>query len=157
MSEEHVYDTRALTDDQRSLADDIALAMGYGHEDGCAVWREDPDGCSCPLLQGIADGLAGARVVEVTQEFGYDPATRRGDRLVRQPFRPHPLSAEAQAGAGIDVERLAEAMWNVARQEGNATWAEMVARPGSTSGDLYRNRAARLAAEYALPTEPEAK
>jgi hypothetical protein len=88
----HPYDTRALTDDQRSLADDIASAMGWGHEDTCAVWWEDPDGCSCPLLQAVADGLDGARVVEVVQELGYDSTTYRGDRLERRPFRPHPLS-----------------------------------------------------------------
>jgi hypothetical protein len=89
---EPVYDTRFLTDEQRSLADDIASAMGYGHEDTCAVWWKDPDGCSCPLLQAVADGLEGARVVEIIQEWGYDPVTRRGDRLHRQTFRPHPLS-----------------------------------------------------------------
>jgi hypothetical protein len=91
---EPVYDTRSLTDDQRSLADDIASGMGWGHEESCAVWWEEPDGCSCPLLQAVADGLEAARIVEVIQEWGYDPATQRGDRLHRQTFRPHPLSKE---------------------------------------------------------------
>ena len=86
------YDRRALTDAQRALADEIASAMSYGHADDCQVWWEEPDGCSCPLLLDVADGLAGARIVEVTQEFGYDPATRRGDRLHRHPFLPHPLT-----------------------------------------------------------------
>ena len=86
------FDIRHLTDDQRSLADDIASAMDFGHEDTCAVWWEDPDGCSCPLLMAVANGLKGARIVEVIQEWGYDPATQRGDRLHRQSFEPHPLS-----------------------------------------------------------------
>jgi hypothetical protein len=101
---EHVYDTRALTDDQRSLADDIASAMGWGHdEESCAVWWDEPDGCTCPLLQAVADGLAGARVVEVVQEMGYDRATQRGDRLERRPFRPHPLAIES--GWGSEARR----------------------------------------------------
>jgi hypothetical protein len=123
-----VYDTRALTDDQRSLADDIASGMGYGHEDGCAVWWEEPDGCSCPLLQAVADGLNGARVVEVVQEWGYDPVTRRGDRLHRQTFRPHPLSAEVAAQPAPwpetrpDYDRIAAAVPTFATVEQAIEW-----------------------------------
>jgi hypothetical protein len=95
------YDRRSLTDDQRSLADDIASGMGWGHEERCGVWQEAGDGCSCPLLQAVADGLNDARVVEVVREMGYDPATQRGDRLVSTAFRPMP--AEAATGAKPDL------------------------------------------------------
>lgn len=104
----HVYDTRSLTDDQRSLADDIASGMGWGHEETCAVWQEDADGCSCPLLQAVADGLNDARVVEVVQEMGYDPKTQRGDRLQRRAFRSYPRAEAAQQSGPLDVRMAAQ-------------------------------------------------
>lgn len=88
------FDIRRLTEDQRAIAEDIASSMGFGHEDACDVWSEDPDGCSCPLLESVAGALHDAGVVEMVQEVGWDPATLRGDRLVRRSFDPHPLEAE---------------------------------------------------------------
>lgn len=42
-------------------------------------------------------------VAVVVQEMGYDSDTRRGDRLVRQPFRPHPLSEAAVASSTANL------------------------------------------------------
>lgn len=101
------FDRRALTDGQRYLAEDIASSMPDRHDESCGVWSEDGDGCDCPLVMAVADGLDASRVVAVEVERGYDSTTRRGDRVVRLPFRPMPDEAEAsRPPASGDALRL---------------------------------------------------
>lgn len=91
------FDQRALTEDQRYLSEDIASSMPDGHEEKCAIWWEDGDGCNCHLVLSVANGLAASRVVAIEVERGWDSTIGRGDRVVRLPFRPMP--AEASTGA----------------------------------------------------------
>lgn len=133
MTDATEYDRRALTDDQRHLAEDIASSMDYGHEEACGVWGEGGDGCTCPLLVGVADGLQGARVVVVEVERGYDPTTRRGDRVQRMPFRPMPAaSASVTEPRPIDTDDLRRLRDALGAFE---AWAEAVIPMLRNAGD----------------------
>lgn len=82
-----------ISDEQLSIAEDIAASTGLGHADDCHVWWEETDGCTCELRYAIADGLKQHGIVALEQELGWDAETRRGDRVVRLEFNPMPAEA----------------------------------------------------------------
>lgn len=155
------YDRRMLTDDQRSIADDIASAMSVGHISSCGVWQDDGDGCTCELLLGVADGLALAGVVAIEVERGWDPATRRGERVHRFPFRPMPFQPAADPEAVALLRALVDEIDKKGRYlEGDAhelfpQVKGRIQRAGVWMADLDRELAAARAYLRRLAAQEE--
>lgn len=92
------------------LAESLATFASFGHSGGCSVWRDAGDECDCPLAKHIEGALVESRIVAVIEELGFDPATGRGDHLLRTVIRPSSLAEMA-----IDPGILANAAASVSQ------------------------------------------
>lgn len=134
-----------------------------------AYWRDFGDGYSMCPVSTDNDPVSPIAVYVRADSGRATPALREAVAFLRSCVRSgERLSAEDEAwidarlaqsepaaGAVLDVERLAEAMWVGTGDPDGMSWAEMAAR-GRPTADLYRNRAAHLAAAYARLAVPAA-